>query len=519
MAVAFRVQAGAYQDSVKLMRISAAGSERSGVEVAVAVMATETNLDNLAGAGFDPAVAADASPNDLILAARADAAEAAEAALDAMEAMLLSAIASAGEDDARPRTLRSALDRRPDANLVLISVPGPYVRREAEAALTAGLHCMVFSDNVSVEDEVRLKRLAEEKGLLLMGPDCGTAIIGGKALAFANVVSAGPVGIVGASGTGIQAVSVLIDRLGSGVSHAIGTGGRDLSRAVGGRTMLRGIRMLAEDEATKVLLLVSKPPDPEVMKRVLQAASETGKPAVGIFLGGDADADAAAGTGVHVAGDLEEAARAAVALASGERPPSAGAEAAAEWTPWIEEERRRLAPGQRFIRGLFSGGTLCDEAMLILGERLERIHSNIALEESLRLADPNRSVGHTVVDLGEDFFTRGRPHPMIDPGMRNERILREAEDPETAVLLLDVVLGHGAHDDPGGSAAAAVREAVKVAAKAGRALAVAAFVCGTEGDPQTLSVQEAALRDAGVRVFPTNAQAARFSAALAGMIA
>jgi succinyl-CoA synthetase alpha subunit len=517
VAVAFRVQAGAYQDSVKLMRISAAGSERSGVEVAVAVMATETNLDNLAGAGFDPAVAADASPNDLILAARADAAEAAEAALDAMEAMLSSAIASNGEDDARPRTLRSALDRRPDANLVLISVPGPNVRREAEAALNAGLHCMVFSDNVSVEDEIRLKRLADEKGLLLMGPDCGTALIGGKALAFANVVSTGPVGIVGASGTGIQAVSVLIDRLGSGVSHAIGTGGRDLSRAVGGRTMLRGIRMLGEDEATKVLLLVSKPPDPEVMKRVLEAASETGKPAVGIFLGGDADA--AAGTGVHAAGNLEEAARAAVALACGERPPSGGAEAAAEWTPWIEEERCRLAPGQRFIRGLFSGGTLCDEAMLILGERLERIHSNLALEESLRLADPNRSVGHTVVDLGEDFFTRGRPHPMIDPGMRNERILREAEDPETAVLLLDVVLGHGAHEDPAGSAAAAVREAVKIAAKAGRALAVAVSVCGTEGDPQTLSVQEAALRGAGVRVFPTNAQAARFSAALAGMIA
>ena len=449
MAVAHRIQRGAYQDSVKLMRISASGGERPGVEVAVAVMATENNLENLVNAGFDRIIASGASPNDLILAVRADTEENAGAAMDAMEEMLSSALTGEAEEGVRPRTLRSAkrLGQKPGANFVLISVPGPFVRREAEGALNAGLHGMVFSDNVSVEDEVHLKTMAGDKGLLFMGPDCGTAIIGGRALAFANVVAEGSVGIVGASGTGIQAVSVLIDRLGEGVSHAIGTGGRDLSKEVGGRSMLQGIRMLGEDEATKVLLLVSKPPDPEVMKRVLGAAVETGKPAVGIFLGGDPQVVEAAG--VHAAGNLEEAARMAVALARGRPPKSGGIDGPPDQSEWMNAERSALSTGQRYIRGLYSGGTLCDEAMLILADSIGDIRSNVPLRDDLTLQDPHMSVEHTVVDLGEDFFTRGRPHPMIDPGVRNERILREAADPETAVILLDVVLGYGSHENPG----------------------------------------------------------------------
>ena len=517
MAVAHRIQRGAYQDSVKLMRISASGGERPGVEVAVAVMATENNLENLLNAGFDRTIASGASPNDLILAARADTDENAGAALDAMEEMLSSALTGEAEEGVRPRTLRSALGQKPGANFALISVPGPFVRREAEAALNAGLHGMVFSDNVSVEDEVHLKTMAGDKGLLFMGPDCGTAIIGGRALAFANVVAEGSVGIVGASGTGIQAVSVLIDRLGEGVSHAIGTGGRDLSKEVGGRSMLQGIRMLGEDEATKVLLLVSKPPDPEVMKRVLGAAVETGKPAVGIFLGGDPQVVEAAG--VHAAGNLEEAARMAMALARGRTPKSGGIDGPPDQSEWMNAERSALSTGQRYIRGLYSGGTLCDEAMLILADSIGDIRSNVPLRDDLTLQDPHMSVEHTVVDLGEDFFTRGRPHPMIDPGVRNERILREAADPETAVILLDVVLGYGSHENPGGVAAESIRAAKNTARTSGRGLTVVASVCGTERDPQVLSEQETVLAEAGARIFQSNAQAARFAAALAKAIA
>jgi FdrA protein len=383
------------------------------------------------------------------------------------------------------------------------------VRREAKRALEAGLNLMIFSDNVPLEDEVYLKGLAEERGLLVMGPDCGTAILGGLGLAFSNVVARGPVGIVGASGTGIQAASVLIDRAGSGISHAIGTGGRDLSEEVGGRTMIQGIRLLAEDEGTRALLLLSKPPHPKVMERVLEAARGCGRPAVVLFLG--ADRERVRQFGATPAADLEEAALLAVELAQGkETLPSVFQIPPQKVQAGIEEERGRLSKGARFVRGLYSGGTLCEEALLILQDSLGLVHSNVPLRPEGRLEDPRKSRDHSVIDLGEDFFTRGRPHPMIDPGLRNEQLLREAEDPTVAIFLLDVVLGYGAHPDPAGELAKAIQEA-----KRRRGLCVVASVCGTERDPQRLSRQEAALREAGARLFPSNAQAARFAGRLA----
>lgn len=517
MVVVHRIQPGTYQDSVKLMRISVAGGERTDVEIAVAVMGTENNLKNLQGTGLNKDIAAGVSPNDLILSVRAKTERIANDALDAMEKMVSSTLNKEAEEGIRPHTLQSALRVQPEANFALISVPGPFARREAESALNAGLHCMVFSDNVSVEDEVFLKTLAGNKDLLFMGPDCGTAIIGNRALAFANVVSRGGVGIVGASGTGIQAISVLVDRLGDGISHAIGTGGRDLSKEVEGRSMLQGIRMLGGDKSTKVLLLVSKPSDPGVMKRVLEAAVKTGKPTVGIFLGDDPEVAKAAG--VHPASTLEEAAQIAVACARGEVAKSSKEDNHPNFSRWAEAERSALSAGQRYVRGLYSGGTLCEEAILILSQSIGNIYSNVAKQDNLTLQDPNTSIDHTVVDLGEDFFTRGRPHPMIDPTLRNERILQEAEDPETAVLLLDVILGYGSHENPGGVAAEAIQEAKNIARKSKRGLTVVASVCGTERDPQVLSEQNTALTKAGARVFPSNTQAATFTAALVEAIA
>ncbi len=517
MVVAHRIQRGTYQDSVKLMRISVSGGERGGVEIAVAVMGTENNLKNLQDTGFDKEIATSVSPNDLILAVRAKTKRIANDALDSMEKMISSSLSKETEEGIRPRTLQSALGMQPEANFALISVPGPFARREAESALNAGLHCMVFSDNVSLEDEVFLKTVAGNKNLLFMGPDCGTAIIGNRALAFANVVSRGDVGIVGASGTGIQAISVLIDRLGGGISHAIGTGGRDLSKEVEGRSMLQGIRMLGGDKSTKVLLLVSKPSDSGVMKRVLEAAAETGKPTVGIFLGGDPKVTNVAG--VHPADNLEEAAQIAVALTRGETAKPSGENHHLNFSRWVEAERSALNPGQRYVRGLYSGGTLCEEAILILSQSIGNINSNISKQKGLALQDPNHSIAHTVVDLGEDFFTRGRPHPMIDPTLRNNRILQEAEDPGTAVLLLDVILGYGSHEDPGGATAGAISEAKNIARKSRRGLTVVASVCGTERDPQVLSEQNAALAKAGARVFSSNTQAAMFAAMLVEAIA
>ena len=321
----------------------------------------------------------------------------------------------------------------------------------------------------------------------------------------------GEIGAVAASGTGLQQVTCLIDRLGKGISQAIGTGGHDLSARVGGITMLQGLETLAADPATKVIVLISKPPDPEVAAQVLRAARGAGKPVVVNFLG--ADPSTIEGADLHPARTLEDAARIAVALADGRRSD----EAPAEDRPMADAlaETLRFAPGQRYLRGLYSGGTFCYEALLLLEETLGPVRSNTPLDSRYELPDVWRSVGHTAIDLGDDAFTRGRPHPMIDQSLRNERILREAADPEVAVVLLDLVLGYGAHADPASEMGPAIEAARRRAAADGRDLAVVGSVCGTAADPQGLARQEAALREAGVLLAESNAQAVRLAARIA----
>ncbi len=354
-----------------------------------------------------------------------------------------------------------------------------------------GLHVFLFSDNVSIADEIELKRLARKKGLLLMGPDCGTAILDGVPLGFANAVRRGRIGLVGASGTGLQQVSCLIDRGGEGVSQLIGVGGHDLDERVGGLMMLAGIDYLAKDAGTAVIVLVSKPPSPPVARHVLDVARSTGKPVVVSFLGGDPESIRR--TGAVPAATLEDAARAAIALARGESVPAKG-RVDSSLVARARAQVGRFGIEQRHVCGLFSGGTLCEEAALILAS--------------------GGTAAHHLVDLGDDEFTRGRPHPMIDFRLRNERIVEAAADPTTAVVLLDVVLGYGAHPDPAGALIPAVERARDVAVRSGRTLAFVASVCGTAADPQDLVRQEETLAKAGVIVAPSNAQAAWLAALL-----
>jgi succinyl-CoA synthetase alpha subunit len=396
----------------------------------------------------------------------------------------------------------------PTANLALISTPGEYAAAEATKALRLGLNVMLFSDNVALEDEIALKRFARAHDLLVMGPDCGTAIIGGVPLGFANAVHRGGIGAIAASGTGLQQVTCLIDRWGGGISHAIGTGGHDLHAKVGGITMLQGLDALAADPATRVIVLISKPPHPEVAERVLEAAGRSGKPIVVNFLG--ANPDTLRRADVHPVRTLEDAARLAVALAGGGGGASSGAARSEDGVAVPQ-----LAPGQKYVRGLYSGGTFCYEALLLLSEAFGGVASNTPLEPERMLVDVWRSEGHTVIDLGEDAFTRGRPHPMIDQTLRRERILQEAADPEVAVILFDVVLGYGAHPDPAPELAIALEQARALATAAGRQLALVGSVCGTAGDPQNLPRQEAVLKDAGVLLAESNAQAVRLAAAVA----
>ena len=501
MASAVRVVRNLYRDSVSLMRLSSDLARLPGITRASAVMASPANIALLREAELCPGeIAADANDVIIVVAGNgetemAHALAVAQQALAAQPAVA-SAVATAG---VVPRSQVMALAQAPNANLALISTPGAYAAAEAEKALRLGLNVMLFSDNIALAEEVALKRLARRRGLLLMGPDCGTAIIDGVPLGFANAVRRGAIGCVAASGTGLQQVTCLIHRLGAGISQAIGTGGRDLAADVGGRSMLHGIDVLTADPDTKVLVLISTPPAAPVAARVLAAAQRTGKPVVVAFLGatiGDAPPF------LHAATTLEEAAHVAVALASARPLPQPRAAPATS---------AGAGQGRRFIRALYSGGTFCYEACLLLKQARLSVHSNAPVDAGDRLPDPWTARGHTLLDLGDDVFTRGRPHPMIDHRLRNERLLREAADAEVRVVLFDVVLGYGAHRDP----------AVEMDATLHRARAAApdvrfvAFVCGTDQDPQGLARQEASLRAAGVVLADSNAAAVRLAAQLA----
>lgn len=498
-AIRARLFPNMYRDSVELMRIAAQIEKLPRVVRAGIVMGTQANLGVLAEAGLLCDDAGQAGPNDLVIALAAEQAEAADAGLMLAVALLtgpeigrsVSTAVTASVSGA-PTCLDSALAELPGANLAIISTPGRYATAEALKALKSGLNVFLFSDNVSIADEVELKQTARSRGLLLMGPDCGTAILDGVPLGFANVVRRGPIGIVAASGTGCQEVVCLIDRLGSGISQAIGVGGRDLHADVGALMTQAALERLAGDPGTSVVVIVSKPASPVVERALFESLRGYPKPVVACFLGGDTAAASAAG--LRPAQTLEEAATLAVAECRRLAPSAIFLDGAGDDLGSVAaRESIRFGPGQSVIRGLFVGGTLAYEARLVI--------ERDAGAEACR-----------ITDLGADEFTRGRPHPMIDPRLRNDAIVEAAHDPSVAVVLLDVVLGYGSHPDPAGATVPAVLEARGVARAASRHLTVVASVCGTEADPQGLRRQEDQLVAAGVRLAPSNARAARFAA-------
>lgn len=492
MPVRCLVKPGAYFDSVVLMRIAAKLSARPGVRAASLVMATPSNKDVLAAVGLLTDETAGAGPNDLVVAVDADEGSIEELFAAADEALSRGATPSAyeGGEPRRARALAAV-----DATLAIISTPGRYAAAEALKALRLGMSAFVFSDNVPIEQEVALKREAHERGLLVMGPDCGTAIVAGVPLGFANQVRRGDIGLIGASGTGLQQVSSLIDRWGAGISHMIGVGSRDLSAAVGATSMLDALDALAADPATRVLGLVSKPPDPAIAEAVLIRAAASGKPVIAAFLGAEGEAP----KGVVLAATLEQAARLLVREATGEEPPSLG-ESDVQLSP--------LGGERRLLRGLYAGGTFAYEAALILEPGLGAISADARSPSVNRPAElPDQ---HMILDLGDDRFTVGRPHPMIDPGMRLDMLRAAAQDPRTAVIILDVVLGHLAGDDPGGDLAPAIAAITATE----NAPCVVAFVVGTAADPQGLGRQERTLGEAGAHLATSSSAAARLAGSL-----
>jgi len=510
------IKAGVYQDSVTLMQTAQELTRLPGVHDAAVVMATEANKALLRSAGMlTPEVEA-ATPNDLVVVVQAETDQAADQSLGQAAARLVHkpGVTSTG-GRLLPRTIRSVLRSKPQSNLAVISVAGPYAAAEAWEALKNGLHVLLFSDNVALADEIALKRYAAERGLWMMGPGCGTAILNGVALGLANALPRGPVGIIAAAGTGLQEVSTLLAREGVGVSQGLGTGGRDLSDAVGGIMMLQGLQALQDDPPSQVLLLLSKRPSAAIAQRVLAQVRQSSKPTVICFLG--SDPGAIASPGVLPARTLQEAAYLAAATVQGRSVASVTERLADEGRTLLAqavELRKRLQPQQKYLRGLFSGGTLAAEALVIWEDIPGDVRSNVALRPELKLKDTSRCAGHCALDLGEEEFTIGRPHPMIDNDLRIRRLQQEGADPEVAVLVLDVVLGYGAHPDPASELGPAIERARQRASQEGRELLVIASVTGTDGDPQGYTRQVQRLREAGAIVSVNNATAAR----LAGFI-
>ena len=500
-----------YRDSVELMKLSVALEDLAGVRRAAVMMATAHNKSILREAGLLTSEGDQADANDLLICVQADAPEVVEhIGQEAHKRLAGRRVAVKDDGEMAPRTLETALERMPAANLACISVPGRYAAGETRKALQKGLHVFLFSDHVELEAEAELKQLAAQQGLLLMGPECGTAILNGIPLGFANQVPRGPVGLASASGTGLQQVTCLLAQQGIGISQAFGVGGRDLHSRVNGHSMRAALQTLAANEDTRVIILISKAPHAQVADRLIQDADRVGKPCVLAFLGGEGRLSSV--DTIYHAATLEHAALVAAALARKEPVPTTPPDALQKRLPSIAAMRAKLQPQQRTIQGLYCGGTLAYEALWLLRRSLGEVASN--LDGTFDTAD---GADHVVLDLGAEEFTSGRPHPMIDAQLRHHRIVDIARRPEVAVVLCDVILGWGSHPDPAAALAEAWREAKKLAIAEQRHMLCIAAVCGTQEDPQDCDRQCRVLRENGIIVADNNAQAIRLATAVLGV--
>jgi succinyl-CoA synthetase alpha subunit len=496
MVVLHEIRKGFYLDSVALMRLSRDVAAAPGVIEAALMMGTPSNTAIMRNAGL-LADGVAVKGNDLVMAVKA---ETEPAARDALNGALKALDRPKGQGEAqaawRPRTIAAALKAEPDINLALISVPGDFAAAEARKALNRGLHVLMFSDNVSIADELSLKQQARAAGLLMMGPDCGTAIIGGAPLAFANKLRRGRIGIIGASGTGTQEVSCLVSEAGEGISHAIGVGGRDLKKEIGGIATLMAIDAFDSDPATDHVVLISKPPHPDVARVIVERIARSPKTYTVCFIG-------AAETKLPPNARFSATLKGAAELALGGKSIGADFDVSAVASRF---------PGRRWrsrIEGLFAGGTLCAEAQVILAAGGRKVASNAAIPGVPKLECQQDDGRDRLIDLGDDEYTRGRPHPMIDPSVRDDALRAALNNADIAVILLDLVLGYGAHADP------AAHMADIVAGRGKNAPVLVASVVGTESDPQTRSAQVRKLEQAGVVVAPSNAQACELALAIA----
>ena len=496
------VRKNSYQDSINLMLLTNRINTLEGVARSQIMMGTDANKDIFKNSGLYSDEVEKAAPSDMVIVVEADDEKIVDQVLEETKVFLNDlSVKKKGNDVKTAKNWDEAMDMLPDANVALFSIPGEYAAPDLEEALDRGLHVFSFTDNVSLEDEIRLKKKAHEKGLLFMGPDCGTGIISSIPVAFTNVVKPGNIGIVGASGTGIQEVTTIIDRLGGGVIHAIGTGGRDLNEKVGAITVKDAIAALDKHDPTDIIVVISKPPAKEVRDEVVQLLQNVSKPVVAIFLGEKPDHHEG---NVYLAHTLEETAQIAVDLANGREVKKNYC------TPAVSPIDHVLS-SEKTVKGLYSGGTLAAEAGMMISEALDL--GGLIKEEGYIL----KTNGYEVIDLGDDIYTQGKPHPMIDPEVRIRKIREYAADKDTGVILLDCVLGYGCHPDMAGCLAPVIRESMDKAKAEGRELYFVASVCGTDKDPQDYRQSVETLKASGAFVEESNAKAIRLALKLKGL--
>ena len=503
------IRKNTYYDSATLMSAGNQIKANPGILEAVVAMATEMNKEILAQVGLADEATQSAQATDFLIAIRAEDEASYNAALELLEEKLAKGAGASSDSAAVYKTIQQVAEERPGTNVALISLPGNFAAREAMRALKNGMHVMLFSDNVTVEEERELKEFASANGLLMMGPDCGTAAINGVGLCFANEVRPGNIGIVAASGTGLQEVMVQIDHMGGGVAQALGTGGRDLSEAVGGIMMLDGIKALMEESKIEVICLVSKPPAPVVEEKIFALLEQTDKPVVVCFLEGSTKRKTKAN--IHLCTNLYEAALKSVSLAGIPVKTGCG-QTKAKREAEVMAARSLLKPNQKYLRGFFCGGTLCAESLAILRPRLDGLKSNTSKHAEEAISKQASYTGNILLDMGDDEFTSGQPHPMIEPALRNDIIEQQGKNPEVGVVLLDFEIGYGSHDNPVGETIASIRRAKEEARSQGRELVFVSYICGTDKDKQNLAEQQALLLAEGVILAGSNKEAAEIAA-------
>jgi len=500
------------------MRLSEEAKKLPGIDDAVVSMGTETNKLLLEQLGLLMPEGRGAGDGDLIIALRVAGRADPGQAMDSVQRLVMSPPHSDDQTGGAEtyHSIESAVRALPGVNLAMVSLPGGRAFEPSMELLERGVNVFLFSDHVSIEEELKLKKYAHSRGLLLLGPGAGTNIVGGVGLGFANQVRKGGIGVVASAGTGLQEVSVLLDRVGLGVSYGLGVGGSDVSEKVSGIMTKDCLTLLELDRSTRAIMIVAKSPTARVVRDIIGfARKNVAKPIVACFLGLEARSNSRVRYGMTLHSAVSEMSRLS-GKAAAKRFSRGVSVSPQRIIKTSMELSRGLDPGQKYARGLYSGGTLAHETLLIYRELLGEAYSNTPLSKRFSLRDPSKSRANSVVDLGDEYFTAGRPHPMIDPTMRRLRILQEAKDPTVATIMLDIVLGYGSSPDPAGSLLGAIEEARHNAEASGRRIAFMAHVCGTDADPQSLAQQSEKLSKGGVILFPTNAQMAVASAVLVG---